>query len=643
MRCNVLTVLALSLILLSACSVRAKLGRISREGSSAALSLPYDAEPQQAQSFHTEADTIANPAGHTDDGMIIMNAVKDDNGEMVATDVINAAFVTARFRNGAERQGKVDLRFRITVPAAMQDSKWQLRFYPEMYVLSDTVSLDPVLITGLAYRKSQLRGYQQYQKFLDSIILNDSLMINLPQLEIFLKRNIPAVYAFKTDSTYVSDEAFQSCFGVTEKEALQHYTNKWKRWNNDRKIAMKDKKFRKYVRVPIVSEGLRLDTVMRTAGGDFIYDYVQTLYARPKLRKAEIGLSGEIFEQDRLVYSIPESSPLTFYISSISTLVDNTEKYISTIIERRIEANTACYISFDAGRSEINRKLGENESEISRIEENLRSLALNEEFDLDSIVVTASASPEGSFQSNSVLTSRRSASVVSFFRTYLKSVLDTLASDYVYTLGADPDEKVEHARRIGDISFISRGNPENWNMLDALVRADETIPSKDKEEYFRLSGIADPDLRERQMRQLSSYLYMRQSLYPRLRTVKFDFHLHRKGMEKDTLHTTILDTAYMRGVQAIRDRDYQTAVSLLRPYHDYNAAVAFCSMDYNASALDILKDLDRTPQVNYLLAILYSRTGRRKEAVECYKLSCEQDPSFIHRGNLDPEISGLKK
>ena len=35
-------------------------------------------------------------------------------------------------------------------------------------------------------------------------------------------------------------------------------------------------------------------------------------------------------------------------------------------------------------------------------------------------------------------------------------------------------------------------------------------------------------------------------------------------MVKDTVHTTELDSLYMRGVQAIRDRDYETAISILK-------------------------------------------------------------------------------
>ena len=151
------------------------------------------------------------------------------------------------------------------------------------------------------------------------------------------------------------------------------------------------------------------------------------------------------------------------------------------------------------------------------------------------------------------------------------------------------------------------------------------------------------DQRERSLQRLGCYRHMREKLYPRLRTVRFDFHLHRKGMVKDTVHTTVLDSVYMDGVQAIRDGDYERALTLLRPYGDYNTAIAYLCMDYNASAMQILERLERTAQVNYMLAVLYSRRGDEQKAVECYVRSCSQDPSYVHRGNLDPEISVLIK
>ena len=114
-------------------------------------------------------------------------------------------------------------------------------------------------------------------------------------------------------------------------------------------------------------------------------------------------------------------------------------------------------------------------------------------------------------------------------------------------------------------------------------------------------------------------------------------------MVKDTVHTTVLDSTYMRGVQALRDMDYAGALLLLKPYDDFNTAVAYIGTDRNANAMRILEKLEKTDKVNYLLAVLYSRQGDFEKAVECYVKSCRQNPSYVFRGNLDPEISVLIK
>jgi len=566
----------------------------------------------------------------------IMNAVKDENGEMVATDVLKAATVTARFRNVAERHGKVELCFQVIVPEAMQDSRWQLRFYPMMFLLGDSTALANVVITGKDYRQEQLRGYQHYERFLKSIIDDPDHFIRHHQLEVFIRRNIPQLYRFRKDSSFVSEEQFHSSYGVSGEQAIQHYTRMMSlRWNN-RKISRKDLVFKKRVKVPIVTDGLRLDTVIQNANGDFIYDYIQEVTVRPKLKKVDITLEGEIYEQADPVYQIPRSKPLTFYISSLSTLVDGTERYLKRILERQVEANTACYIDFGAAQSNIDPALGNNATEIGRIKQNLRSLVENEVFEMDSITVTASCSPEGDWGYNERLSRKRSEAVSTFFGRFVQDCVDSLRREQGAVF--DLDGTVVTKRQ--DIRFIARSDPENWRMLDELVRIDSLLTPEQKSRYDALKG-REPDVREHLLQAESFYPHMREKLYPRLRTVRFGFFLHRKGMLKDTVHTTVLDTTYMQGVQAIRDRDYERAVTLLRPYKDYNTAVAYCSMDYNASALSILETLPRDDKVNYLLAVVYSRRGDERRAVECYIRSCQQNPSMIHRGNLDPEISQL--
>ena len=110
-----------------------------------------------------------------------------------------------------------------------------------------------------------------------------------------------------------------------------------------------------------------------------------------------------------------------------------------------------------------------------------------------------------------------------------------------------------------------------------------------------------------------------------------------------TPDSTQIDTTYRRGVRALLERDYKTAVALLKPYRDYNSAVALSALDYNATALDVLQGCEPLPKVDYLRAILHARRGEDREAVECYMRACARERSFVHRGNLDPEIAGLIK
>ena len=633
-------VVTIGIILFSACGTQKKIRDLHLNAAKATLALAQEQDfiPDIRKEMVAKRDTFTVKDG--DREILIMKAIKDENGEMVAHDVLDAAVVTARFRNVAERHGKVDIEFQVIVPQSMQDSKWQLRFYPDMFIMQDSIRLAPVIITGNDYRRAQLKGYQQYERFLASIVTDSTKFINYHLLEIFLQRNIPQLYAFKTDSTTVSDEQFASVYGVTEQQAVEHYTNSIAKRYNSRKMARRERMYRRYVKVPIVTDGLKLDTVLQSVNGDFIYHYTQTIQTRPKLRKVDVILSGDIYESDQRIYTIPRSEPLTFYISSLSTFVDNRERYLTKVIERRVEANTACYIEFTSGSSTVDERMGNNPGEIARIKDNLISLMNNEVFDLDSIIVTSSASPEGFSSFNDRLSRKRSESIGDYFSCWMKHYQDSLDAER----GFEVDELGNViVRERTSIPMTGRSNGENWRMLDRLIEKDTVLTAEQKLEYGELQEIKDIDIRERRMQGKPWYKHVRERLYPRLRTVRFDFHLHRKGMVKDTVHTTVLDSVYMDGVQAIRDRDYERALTLLRPYGDYNTAIAYLCMDYNASAMQILERLEKTAQVNYMLAVLYSRRGEEQKAVECYVRSCSQDPTYVHRGNLDPEISVLIK
>lgn len=598
----------------------------------------------QAQKFVQDTIIIKDAEGNE---TFLMKAIEDEEtGEMVATEVLQAATVTARFQNLAERRGKVDLEFLVTVPAGMMHEKWQFRLYPDLFVLGDSTRLEPVLITGKAYREAQLRGYERYSKFLSRIIQDDMEFLNIYQFELFLQRNIPELFAFKTDSSFVSESAFKSHYGLDEQEVVEHYINKARRKANNQLKRKRGKMQDKYIPAPIVTEGIRLDSVVTTNQGDIVYHYVQTIETRPKLKKATILLAGDIYEADKMIYHLPEMEPLVYYISSMSSFADESiVKYLTKVIERRAEANTAYKIDFEVAKSEIKPELGENAKEIARIKENLASLMQNEVFDLDSISINATASPEGSYDLNSRLAHSRSVSVTNYFTKYIKHYKDSLEREKGFSMvvGDDMDETIVAQEKMPDIRLTPRSTPENWEDLAEYIRRDTVMTDDQKNEYFDHHDKHKPDAREAKLKNYSWYPHMKKNIYPKLRTVKFNFFLHRKGMVKDTVHTTVVDSTYTKGVWALKDMDYDTAISMLAPYNDYNTAVAYIGKDRNLSALQILEPMEKTAPVNYLLGILYSRIGEVQKAVECYMLSVEQEPMYRHRGNLDPEISVLIK
>lgn len=631
------------------CGTQRKARDLQERNLTAHLQLPKqnDFLPEFSDVTVKRRDTlkVTDLDGHE---FIVMKAVRDDEtGDMVAAEMLEAAFVTARFRNLAERSGKIDLEFQVVVPKEMQDSRWQCRFHPDMFILQDSVRLDDVVITGEEYRKAQLRGYQQYERFLSTIISDSTKLIDTRNLLVFIERNMPQVYALRNDSTYVSDEQFETLFGVSEREALDHYTRKFLIKRNNRRKAKRAKMYAKYVKSPIVVDGIRLDTVIRNGNGDFIYNYIQTINTRPKLRKVDIVLSGEIFEQDRRVYTVPRGDTLTFYISSVSAFVDNTERYMTKVISRNVAASTFCNIDFKAGKADIDESMGENAREIGYIRQNLRDLLLNDALDLDSVTIAATASPEGSVGSNNALALRRSRSAVDYFEKYVSFLRDSILREegMFITIADDFSESSMHTERrtFRDIRFKARSGGEDWETLSEYIRKDTVLTDDQKAVYEDLLSVSNLDNREKRMRAEPWGKYVVDTYYPKLRAVRFRFALHRKGMVKDTIHTTELDTVYMKGVQAIRDHDYDAAIALLAPYADYNTAVAYVALDRNSNAFEIIKDMERTPQVNYMLALIYARRGDDQNAVQHYLNACQQDRSYVSRGNLDPEIAALIK
>jgi tetratricopeptide (TPR) repeat protein len=437
------------------------------------------------------------------------------------------------------------------------------------------------------------------------------------QLEVFIARNFPQTYAMRSDSSFVSDSVADGLFGVTQAQAVRHYTRNWQVRINERKKNMTGKMYRKYVKDPLVREGIRLDTVLMSSAGDFIYRYSHTFRPVPGVRKVNISLRGSLYQDGLEIAGLTFPEDISFYISSLSSLVEDRVKYRLIVLERRAYDNTKALLDFRQGSAQLDTTLGDNASELRRVRRCVEDVLAREEFELDSLKIIASCSLEGRFELNRRLSSARA-------ETVMHSICETV-----------PDEWK------GKVN--SAALPENWDQFSLLVENDTVLTPAVKRKAVSLVKLAetDPDRAEYALSRLETYRYMREKIYPKLRSVKFEFHMHRVGMVKDTIHTTEIDTVYMSGLEALRNMDYKRAVSLLRPYRDYNSALALTSADYNHTALDVLRELSsEDSRVCYLMALVLSRLEQRKEAEKYLKLAIAYDPMMKYRANLDPELSG---
>lgn len=644
-------------ILTGGCSYYKKVTDLQRSETMATVVLPSNEVVAQISTETMEENneevgqekTVKTELGDA----IIMNTVYDEeSGETVITDNLKEVVVEAPYKNIAERNGIIELAFDLIVPSQMQDPNWQLRFTPQLFYLEDSVNLNKIHITGNLYRQKQLRGYELYNRFLKSILPDSSFIKSfcyVRLMEIFLKRNFPSVHNLRNDTLLHDLSYIEELLGDDGIRVIEHYTkNRIVKRNNRRKL-MREKMFNKYVKVPLDTAGLRLDTIITNSNNTLTYRYLQSFKTLPKLKKIELQISGEVYESDKLIYSMPRAPRLTYYVSSISWFVLDRTRYLEKIIERNAYINTAAYIDFPAGRYNLIDTLSNNRIEAGRIKSNLRDIVTDGTFVVDSVVMTACCSPEGSFANNIILSKKRGESIRNYFLDYYKHLFDSLnAPVWHIDFDGQTERSIKKPANIFGEKIRNNGMadrfkvntiPENWDKLYTLLVNDSI--TKSNSAIHALFEIEDLDLRERELGKVPEYRYIRSTLYPLLRTVKFEFFLHREGMIKDTVHTTVIDSMYMKGLDALKERDYKLAIDCLKGYKDYNTAVAYTCMDYNHSALEILNSLPDNSRVLYMRALVNARIGREMEAAELLTKAVEKEPSLRFRVNLDPEISVL--
>lgn len=374
--------------------------------------------------------------------------------------------------------------------------------------------------------------------------------------------------------------------------------------------------FNRFVKFPY-PEDVRLDSLVE-GRSTVTYYYSQAVKTDETSKKMLVTLQGQVLAVDDSAYRLPPSDTLSYVVSSMLSFVDTVPRYRIKVIDKFVTVEDRNYIQFFVGDTRVVDTLGDNRRQLDKISGLMRQIVEQQEFYVDTITLTAASSPEGAYTFNARLSQGRAAALKRYLvRRYGKSI---------------------------DTILTVRWVAEDWQELTNRIRTDREIGNRDAILEL-IAWEKNPDRREQAIRQQfpKEYAYIRSVIYPQLRTVNFRYNLRRKGMVKDTIHTTELDTAYARGVELLRKRKYAKALYILNDYNDRNTVVAHLSLDHNERAMELLATMPKDAVTEYLRAIACSRLGRKAEGREHFLEACRLDGRMEYRGNLDPEIAELLK
>ena len=374
--------------------------------------------------------------------------------------------------------------------------------------------------------------------------------------------------------------------------------------------------FNRFVKFPY-PEDVRLDSLVE-GRSTVTYYYSQAVKTDETSKKMLVTLQGQVLAVDDSAYRLPPSDTLSYVVSSMLSFVDTMPRYRIKVIDKFVTVEDRNYIQFFVGDTRVVDTLGDNRRQLDKITGLMRQIVEQQEFYVDTITLTAASSPEGAYAFNDRLSQGRAAALKRYLvRRYGRSI---------------------------DTMLTVRWVAEDWTELTNRIRTDREIGNRDA----ILELIAEeknPDRREQAIRQRfpKDYAYIRSVIYPQLRAVNFRYNLRRKGMVKDTIHTTELDTTYTRGVELLQKRKYAKALYILNDYNDRNTVVAHLSLDHNERAMELLAAMPEDAATEYLRAIACSRLGRKEEGRRHFLEACRLDERMEYRGNLDPEIAELLK
>ena len=256
---------------------------------------------------------------------------------------------------------------------------------------------------------------------------------------------------------------------VQERDYWQYATYLW-RFNPDNIQA--ERAFQRFVKFPY-PEDVRIDSVFENRSR-ISYYYSQNVATDETSKKMLITLQGKVTGLDESSYSLPSTDTLTYLVSSMLSFVDTTTHYKIKVISKYATVQDRNYIQFLVNDTRVLDTLGRNAAQLGKIQARMAELIAQQEFFVDSVVLTATASPEGSFSRNRTLAQGRAHALKRYLQERIGPEVDTLVR----------------------VRWVA----EDWPELAARIRGDESL--QHRAEILKLIATEKaPDRRERLIRE----------------------------------------------------------------------------------------------------------------------------------------------
>jgi tetratricopeptide (TPR) repeat protein len=280
-------------------------------------------------------------------------------------------------------------------------------------------------------------------------------------------------------------------------------------------------------------------------------------------------------------------------------------------VKQRSETYSA-YLNYMVGRWNLLREYKNNATELKKVEDIIMELKNNPDLTISDFTITGYASPEGSSQSNLLLSQRRAESFAKFLET-----------------------KYEY-----DVSqFTIKWAGEDWNGLKEAVAASGLANKNDIIEI--INTVSDQDARDGRIIALDNgvtYKRLLNDFYPQLRRNDYNiafvsrpFNV-KEASEIIKTSPNLLSLNEMFHVANTFPADseefrevFETAVSTFPESEVANMNVAITELNNNKidAALRRLEKMKDNPAAWNLLGVCYAQKGMNEQAAEYFKRAIE--------------------